>query len=183
MTWSIRVVKADEAAQLATFATTLFRQAYEPTHPEPTLSGYLATSFDAVRVRRTLEDPASTVLVAAAADGSWIGYAELHQGAPTASTTKLTRPLPGSAPIEIVRFYVDQEWHGRGIAQALMRACEERARAVGSDVIWLQAWQEAAQALRYYEKAGFEVYGTAVFQFGERADRDFILARKLTARV
>lgn len=181
MTWSIRVPEPSEARRLADFAAMLFRQAYEDTHPEPTLSVYLATSFTVERMSRTLEDPASTLLVVLAADASWIGYAELHQGPPTTSTTVLTRQLPGGAPIEIVRFYVDQEWHGRGVAQALMRACEERARTNGCDVIWLQAWQEAAQALRYYEKAGFEIHGTAIFQFGERADRDFILARRLTA--
>lgn len=183
MTWSIRAAEPGEARRLADFAAMLFRQAYEATHPEPTLSAYLATSFNVERVRRMLEDPASATLIAVAADGSWIGYAELHRGPPTAPTTVLTRSLPGNAPMEIVRFYVDREWHGRGVAQSLMHACEEKARASGCDVLWLQAWQEAAQALRYYEKAGFEVYGTAIFQFGERTDRDFIVARRLTASV
>ena len=183
MTWSIRVAEPKEAARLATFAATLFRQAYEATHPEPTLSAYLAKSFAVERMSQTLGDPASTILIAVAEDGSWIGYAELHEGPPTAATTKLTRALPGIAPIEIVRFYVDREWHGRGVAQALMRACDDQARMHGCDVTWLQAWQEAAQALRYYEKAGFEIHGTAVFQFGQRADRDFILARSLATPV
>lgn len=179
MTWSIRDMEPSEAPRLATFGATLFRQAYEATHPEPTLSEYLAGSFAIPRVARTLEDSASTMIVVESSNGTWIGYAELHQGAPTAPTTVLTRPLPGTTPLEIVRFYVDREWHGRGVAQALMRACEDRARMNACDVIWLQAWQPAAQAIRFYVKEGFEIYGTAVFHFGERADPDFILARAL----
>ena len=183
MTWSIRDAKPSEAPRLATFGAMLFRQAYGDTHPEPTLSDYLASSFAIPRVARTLEDPASTMIVVESSGGTWIGYAELHQGAPTARTTMITNPLPGTTPIEIVRFYVDKEWHGRGVAQALMRACEDRARISDCDVIWLQTWQTAAQAIRFYKKEGFEIYGTAIFNFGDRADADFILARKLTKTV
>ena len=180
MTWSIRPAEPSEAPQLAAFAAKLFRQAYEITHPEPTLSEYLADSFAVPNFARTLEDPRSTILLIVSTDGAWIGYAELHQGKPTAPTTALTRTLPGTAPIEIVRFYVDQEWHGQGVAQELMRACEDWARVRAGDALWLQAWQQAPQALRFYTKAGFEICGTAVFTFGERADEDFILARGLT---
>src|SRR5687768_9037323 len=84
MTWSIRAVAPSEASRLASFATGLFRQAYSVTHPEPTLSEYLATSFAEARVRKSLEDATSTTLVVESADGSWMGYAELHAGGPTA---------------------------------------------------------------------------------------------------
>jgi diamine N-acetyltransferase len=180
MTWLIRVAEPGDAKQLAALGAVLFRQTYEATHPEPTLSEYLGNSFSVSSLARTLEDPASTILVVEA-DGSWIGYAELHEGPPTAPTTVLTRALPGAASMEIVRFYVDRAWHGRGVAHDLMVACEARARTSDCDVLWLQAWQQAAQALRFYSKEGFDVYGTAVFNFGERADGDLILARGLTA--
>lgn len=176
---SIRIAVPGEAQQLAALGATLFRQAYAATHPEPTLSEYVATSFAASRVAKTLEDPASTMLVAVSTNGSLIGYAELHEGPPTASTTVLTRPMPGAASMEIVRFYVDQVWHGHGVAQNLMRACEERARLRACDALWLQAWQQADRALGFYRKAGFDVYGTAVFAFGAREDGDLILARGL----
>jgi ribosomal protein S18 acetylase RimI-like enzyme len=64
-----------------------------------------------------------------------------------------------------------------------MRACEEWARTNECDTLWLQAWQEAPRALGFYRKQGFEVCGTAVFAFGERADGDLIFARSLEARV
>ena len=179
MPWSIRAVTPSEAARFAPFAADLFRQAYGVTHPEPTLSDYLATSFGTQRVRQSLADPASKTLVAEAADGAWIGYAELRAGGPTAPTTTLEIQLPGTSPLEIVRFYVDQAWHGQGVAQALMAACDEAARTLGCDALWLQAWQQAPQALRFYRKAGFVVHGTAVFAFGDRADSDVILARTL----
>jgi ribosomal protein S18 acetylase RimI-like enzyme len=83
--------------------------------------------------------------------------------------------------MEIVRFYVDQAWHGQGVAHDLMRTSEERARVRSCDALWLQAWTQADRALRFYRKAGFDVYGTAVFKFGARVDSDLILARGLTS--
>jgi|SRR5687768_12890732 len=176
--WFIRAAEPGDADQLADLGATLFRQAYAITHPEPTLSAYVASSFATSRVAQTLADPVSTILVVST-NGSLIGYAELHEGPPAASTTVLARPLPGATPMEIVRFYVDHAWHGLGVAHDLMRASEERARVRSCDALWLQAWTRADRALRFYRKAGFDIYGTAVFNFGARADSDLILARAL----
>ena len=175
--WTIRPAAREDVPRLASFGAALFRQAYEPTHPEPTLSAYLADAFAESRVARSVADRAGGTLLVEADDGSWLGYAALHEGAPSGGKTTLDVPLPGESPIEIVRFYVDGRWQGRGVAQALMNACDAEARARGCDVLWLQAWQQAPQALRFYAKSGFVTHGTTVFQFGERTDSDFILAR------
>ena len=178
----VRTADPADAERLATFAAALFQQAYGPTHPEPVLSEYLAKAFAVSRMTRVLEDPASTMLVIETGDGTWTGYAELHEGAPGAPGMVVDLPLPGARPLEIVRFYVDARWHGQGVAQTLMDSCDAIARDRGCDVLWLQAWQEAAQAVRFYRKAGFAMHGTAVFMFGERADADFILARSVANR-
>ena len=179
--WSVRTVDRTEAERLARFAAIVFRQAYGVTHPEPVLSDYLAKAFSVTRMAQAIADPASAMLVIESTEGVWAGYAELHEGAPVAPGTVLDLPLPGAAPLEIVRFYVDAQWHGRGVAQTLMQSCPAVARERGCDVLWLQAWQEAGQAVRFYRKAGFTMHGTAVFMFGERADADFILARPVDA--
>lgn len=170
-------VVAGEGGRLAALAAELFRDAYGPTHPEPTLGEYLQHSFAPHEVERRLADPRRTVLVVETADGEWCGYAELCVGAPTDEGVRLARPLPGRAALEIVRFYVAPGQQGRGVAQTLMQACEDVAVASGRDVLWLQAWQRAAQALRFYAKVGFEPCGTAIFRFGERLDDDYLLAK------
>ena len=174
---AIRRAGPEEAARLGAFAAELFRVAYGPTHPEPDLGVYLAHSFSPDEMRRRLEDPAHVVLVVVDAHDEWLGYAELRVGGPDAERVQLARPLPEAKALEIVRFYVAPSQQGRGVAQRLMQACDDIALERGADVLWLQAWQEAAQALRFYEKAGLERYGTAVFPFGARVDRDFLLAR------
>src|SRR5688500_13459730 len=165
VSWTIRRAGPGDAAALGTLAPRLFRQAYEPTHPEPTLGAYLRERFAPERIEALLADPNVRVLLVEAASRELLGYAQLQTGAPGAPGTAVERPLPGSRPLEIVRFYVDEAWHGRGIAAALMGACDAEARARGADVLWLQAWQQARRALAFYAKAGFQVVGTAVFTF------------------
>jgi diamine N-acetyltransferase len=174
---AIRRATVSEAARLGAFAAELFREAYGPTHPEPHLSRYLGEAFAPREFERRLADPERTFLLVEDETGEWCGYAELCACAPVESRVSIERPLPGSRALEIVRFYVAPSHQGRGVAQMLMQACEDLAVSGDLDVIWLQAWQEAAQALRFYAKAGFERYGTANFPWGGRIDDDFLLAR------
>jgi diamine N-acetyltransferase len=174
--WRVRRASPADAAPVSVLGAALFRQAYEPTHPEPTLSEYLEAAFDPGYCEQVLRDPHAAVLIAESESGEWIGYVHIREALPDA-TARLAEPLPGARPLEIVRFYVDAAWHGRGVAQQLMAECDAEARARSCDIVWVQAWQPAAQALAFYRKCGFRVIGTATFHFGDRRDDDFILAR------
>jgi diamine N-acetyltransferase len=171
--FTIRACEPDEAGRLAATGAHLFTQAYGPTHPEPELGAYLARAFAPGRLAAELADPARRALVVESG-GRWIGYAYLRE-----SVEGWPDDVPGQRPVEIVRFYVEAGWHGRGVAAALMAACEDEARRRGADVLWLSVWQEAARPLAFYRRAGFEVVGTATFAFGDRLDDDFLMARRL----
>ena len=168
----IRHATGADAARLASIGARLFTQAYGPTHPEPELSRYLSRCFDAHAVSEALADAATTFLLVVDAAGADIGYAWLREtrDAPPAGIT-------GQRPFEIARFYVDEPWHGRGVAQALMAACIADARARDADVMWLATWQPAARAQAFYRRMGFEVVGTTTFLFGDVLEDDFLMAR------
>ena len=172
-TFTIRECAASEAGALATLATRLFAQAYAPTHPEPELSTYLAREFAPARLAAELADPGVRAFLAEDATQRSIGYAYLREAAAPPG-------MPGRRAAEVVRFYVDAEWHGRGVAAALMAACEAEARRRGADVLWLAVWQQAARPIAFYRRAGFEVVGTTKFRFGDRLDDDYVMARRLT---
>jgi diamine N-acetyltransferase len=180
MTPVIRSARADEASTVAALATSLFRQAYGASHPEPEVAAYFACALAPERFARDLADPRSLVLVAETrgdgeADG-FVGYALLREGGPVAFPDAR---LDARRPVEIVRFYVDAAWHGRGVAPTLMAACLDDAARRGADVVWLEAWQRAARPLAFYRKWGFEVFAAVRFDLGGRVDDDFLLARRL----
>ena len=174
----VRRCTASDAATVAELGARLFVETYGPTHPEPELSRYLARSFSVQYFREALGDPRVRVLVIENAGGVAAGYAHVR-----VTTTTKPDSVVARAPIEIVRFYIDARWHGSGLAQKLMAACEREARAMGGDLVWLSAWQEAPRAVAFYRRAGFAIAGTTTFAFGERQDADFVMAKPLLPTV
>ncbi|HYU51753.1 MAG TPA: GNAT family N-acetyltransferase, partial [Gemmatimonadaceae bacterium] len=115
--FSIRRCTVDDAATIASLAARLFAEAYGPTHPEPELSRYLARSFPVDGIRDAIGDDGVTMLVAEDSTGNAIAYAYLRASPePPAGVT-------GQQVFEIVRFYVDGSWQGRGVGAALMEEC------------------------------------------------------------
>jgi ribosomal protein S18 acetylase RimI-like enzyme len=170
--FTVRRCTTDDATTIASLGARLFSQAYGPTHPEPELSRYLARSFGADEIAKALANEDVAIFVAEGESGTPIGYALLQ----------MTRPpfpegVAGERPWEIYRFYVDADWHGRGVAQELMRNCLEETRSRRGDVVWLQAWQQASRALAFYQRAAFRIVGQAHFHFGDRVDDDYVLSR------
>jgi len=162
-TLTIRRAMPGEEITLSALAGELFRQGYGDTHPEPDISGYIATNFSPEAVARDLNNSTVAVLVGETKHGRLAAYAIIRES--------------DADRMEIARFYVDREFHGTGAAQSLMDACIDEARRRGKTAIWLQAWQEAGRALAFYRKSGFEVFDTAKFEFGARIEDDYLLVR------
>jgi GNAT superfamily N-acetyltransferase len=49
-------------------------------------------------------------------------------------------------PAEIHRIYVDEQWHGRGIAQELMSQVLAAAVRGNADHVWLGVWENSLRA-------------------------------------
>jgi ribosomal protein S18 acetylase RimI-like enzyme len=169
----IRKCAVDDAATLSTLSARLFTETYGPTHPEPELSRYLARSFAVEGVRAAIEDDAVTMLLAEDPRGRAIGYSYIR-----------TSPDPppgvsGDRVFEIVRFYVDGAFQGRGVGAALMQASLNETKRRGADTVWLQVWKEAPWAVGFYERMGFTVVGSAKFYFGEQIGDDHVMAKSV----
>ena len=87
--------------------------------------------------------------------------------------------VSGVAPVEIERFYVDRQFHGKGVAQTLMQACFDRAGQSGHGAIYLGVWENNHRAIAFYRKCGFKVAGSHVFQMGDEAQNDLWMERRL----
>lgn len=171
--FAIRRCAAGDAAVLASLASRLFTETYGPTHPEPELSRYLSRSFSVEGVREAISDEDASMYLVHDSLGTPLAYAYLR------ATPEPPAGVDGVNPFEIVRFYVDAVYQGRGVGAALMEACLGDAKERGADVIWLQVWKEAPWAVGFYHRMGFSVVGSAPFYFGDRVDGDHIMARRL----
>jgi GNAT superfamily N-acetyltransferase len=173
MTPTIRRATLADAPALAELAARTFRDAFGADNRPEDLAMHLAAAYGVPQQTRELADPTMTTLVAEHA-GALVAFAQLRQGEPPGCVT-------GAAPIELQRFYVAHQWHGRGLAQALMREVLDAARGIGAATLWLGVWERNPRAIAFYGKAGYTEVGTHTFRVGTDPQVDRILVRPLAA--
>ena len=168
----IRRATADDAELLSELARKIFFDTFGPQNTPEDMAIHARKSYSREIQLRELEDESLTYLIAES-NGPPAGFAMI--GAPrSASCGEFT------APIELFRFYVDKDWHGKGIAQPMMRACEEEAIRRGGRTICLSVWEHNPRAIRYYEKTGFRSAGTQPYILGNDVQTDLVMVREIT---
>lgn len=160
-----------DAPALAALAARTFRDTFGADNRPEDLALHLATAYGPEQQAREIEDPVMITLVADVA-GTLVAFAQLRRGAAPMCVT-------GPAPIEIQRFYLAAEWHGRGLAQTLMAQALDTARAAGAETIWLGVWERNPRAIAFYRKAGYADVGAHSFVVGSDPQTDRILTRSL----
>ena len=171
MTPTIRRASTADAAALATIAARTFRDTFGADNRPEDLALYLATAYGAEQQSRELTDPAMLTLVAER-DGALVAFAQLRRGVAPGCVT-------GPAPIELWRFYLTAEWHGRGLAQQLMSRVIDAARDLHAATLWLGVWERNPRAIAFYRKAGYVDVGAHTFLLGTDPQTDRILTRPL----
>ena len=168
----IRRATKDDADLLAALAHKIFLDTFGPQNNQKDIDIHVARTYGHDIQLRELSDPALTYLIAEI-DGQAAGFAMI--GEPRSESS-----FEHDAPIELFRFYVDKDWHGKGIAQPMMRACEDEARARGGKTICLSVWQDNPRAIRFYEKTGFRTAGTQPYILGDDLQTDWVMVRDIT---
>ncbi|TFV97288.1 GNAT family N-acetyltransferase [Algoriphagus kandeliae] len=67
--------------------------------------------------------------------------------------------------LKIHRLYLDSRYHGTGLAKVLMEQGESVAIENELENLWLEAMACQAQALRFYEKIGYQIVHSYILPF------------------
>ena len=170
---TLRTARPGDAKALAELAEATFRAAFGATNAREHMDLHCRDRFGESIQAAEIADPGLVTLLAEH-EGHLVGYAQLRWD-----------PAPhcvaGMRPGEIQRIYVVGQWHGRGVAQALISACVEEMERRGSDAVWLGVWEHNPKAIAFYRKQGFIEVGEHVFSLGGDPQRDVIMARTLAS--
>jgi ribosomal protein S18 acetylase RimI-like enzyme len=139
---SVRIEAAAEATADLRDALARLLPQLNPSLPIPSLEHLAAM----------MADPAATLLVAH--DG--------RQIAGVATVIVYTTPIWLKARIEDV--VVDHAARGRGVGEALVRACIEVARRRGAGIVELQSARSREAANRLYPRLGFALRDSNVYR-------------------
>lgn len=163
-----RAVLADAAA-LAELAERTFTDAFGAMNRPDDLARHNAESYGEAVQARELADPATTTIVADH-QGALVAYAQVRRG-------DVPDRVTGADPIELVRFYVSREWHGKGLAQELMARVLSTAEEVGARTVWLGVWEQNPRGIAFYRKCGFVDVGSKVYVVGSDPQTDRVMTR------
>jgi ribosomal protein S18 acetylase RimI-like enzyme len=168
---TIRRGTAADASTLAALARDTFFDTFAATNDATDMALHLERAYGVPQQTAELTDAAVITLLVEEA-GQAVAYAQLRTGHAPGCVT-------GPRPIELWRFYVAREWHGRGMARELMDRVQAEAREAGAETMWLGVWEHNPRARAFYGKCGFADVGEHVFLFGTDPQTDRVMARTL----
>jgi ribosomal protein S18 acetylase RimI-like enzyme len=162
--------EADLPALLA-LAERTFREAWADDNDPENFERYCREAFNPARLAAEFADPRSEFYLVLRAE---LPVAYLKLNLHTAR-----EGLDGDDHLQIERIYVLAEYQGQRLGGRLLELALERAAAVGAPWLWLSVWQEAPRSIRFYQRNGFEIFGTGVFQLGDDPQTDWLMKRRV----
>jgi ribosomal protein S18 acetylase RimI-like enzyme len=77
--------------------------------------------------------------------------------------------------LEVQRIYVLQEYRSKSIGKMLRKKAIEIGKNNNLNYIWLGVWEQNINAIKFYEKQGFEKFDTHIFKLGEDEQTDNLM--------
>jgi ribosomal protein S18 acetylase RimI-like enzyme len=167
----IRRATVADAETLSDFARRMFVDAFGAQNNPDDLAAYTARVYGPAQQAAEIANPDIVTLVGEV-DGRMATYAQVRRGT--------TAPgVEDADAVEVMRFYVDAPWHGRGIAQRMMDAVRGIARKMGARTLWLSVWEQNPRGIAFYRKLGFQIVGSGDFWVGNDRQQDHIMTLAL----
>jgi ribosomal protein S18 acetylase RimI-like enzyme len=143
-------LKAGDVDAVSALARVVWQATYPPLVSQAQIDAMLADRYAPARIREQLDDPLQAWW-GAWQDDALIGFAHAMRDETGCKLDKL---------------YVHPDSQRRGIGAALLREVEDWARQQQIRHLWLQVNRGNAQAIRAYEKYGFRIIASRVFDIG-----------------
>mgnify|MGYP000011634770 CR=1 FL=1 len=170
-TVTIRSCSLNDAQTILSMGIRTFRDTFDDMNTPENMMLYINKTFTLRKIKEEIKEPGSLFFIAEK-DEEAVGYARVR-------TSKKPEGLNGSSALEIERLYADKKFIGKRVGHTLMSACLQYAKEHGHDVVWLGVWESNARAIAFYEKWGFEKFGSHVFLLGTDAQTDLLMKKNL----
>ncbi len=169
--FSIRKIDQTDLQELQKIGKDTFHETFASDNLVSDMEKYLEESFSFHKLQAELNNPNSAFYFAED-DHGVVGYLKVNIG--DAQTENL---LPNS--FEIERIYVRSAYHGQKIGKLLFDKAKHLAEEKNLNKIWLGVWEENFNAIKFYEKNGFMVFGSHNFVLGEDIQTDVMMKLEL----
>lgn len=159
-------------ASLIAMARRCFSETFSHLYEPELFNEFLDRTYGADgSMEGDLRNPAVEWMAAFRGSGP-VGYAKL---------TPLRAPAPAPRPnsLELQQIYVLSDWHGRGVADHLMRWALTRAACKQAQEVYLTVFDHNQRAKAFYRRHRFAEVGRCTFRIGNQIDDDRVWRRLL----
>jgi ribosomal protein S18 acetylase RimI-like enzyme len=80
--------------------------------------------------------------------------------------------------LEIERIYILKEFQGKNIGTFILNKAKEIVKNEKLDYLWLAVWEKNEQAIKFYEKHNFKIFGEHDFILGSDVQKDYLMKLK-----
>lgn len=168
---TIRQATITDAETLRLLSQETFYYFFGPLNDKANMDSYASTAFTPAKIEAELNDPNSQFYFALL-DGKLTGYIKLNYG--PAQTE-----FQDDHSLEVERIYVLAEYHSKKIGHQLLNFAIQTAVDKGFQHIWLGVWEHNHKAISFYEKHGFEKFGSHPFMLGDDKQTDLLMKKEL----
>jgi ribosomal protein S18 acetylase RimI-like enzyme len=169
--YSTRLATVNDIDTLVDISVKTFRDTFAESNTKEDMTLYISKAFSRSQLLSELKDPVSTFIFVL--DGQTVvGYAKLKE-------EKNKSEFNGEDGIEIERIYSLHEYLGKSVGKVLMQTCLDIAVKRGYKHIWLGVWEYNPRAIAFYQKWGFEKFGSHSFLLGNDLQTDLLMKKKL----
>lgn len=160
-----------EVDTLSQLGRTTFQEAFEAQNNPEDFDMYLDSAFAKALLSQQLEN-AHCHYFFVKDRTEIIGYLKLNTGS-------AQNELQEDTGIELERIYVIKSQQGKGIGKTLLDFTEKYARQLDKNYIWLGVWEHNPNAIRLYERLGYQQFDTHIYTIGNDPQTDHLLRKIL----
>ncbi len=167
----LREATLKDAELLCALGIQTFTDSFESANTRENMKMYLEKTFSVDKLRNELAEPGAVFMLLE--DGEAIaGYVKVRTGHDP-------KELGNVKALEIERIYATKHYIGKQVGKTLMDAALAYAKDHGFSCVWLGVWEHNPRAIRFYEKNGFEKFGSHVFELGTDPQTDLLMKKIL----
>jgi ribosomal protein S18 acetylase RimI-like enzyme len=167
----MRITRSKEVAKIQDISIKTFVETFSSQNTEEDMKIYLEEKLSLEQLTTEVENPESFFYLLED-DNEVLGYLKLNIG-----QSQTEQEIPDG--LEIERIYVLSKAQGKRYGQLLYEKAIEEAKSLGISTVWLGVWEKNVNAIGFYQRNGFETFGSHIFTLGKDPQMDLLMKKQL----
>ena len=169
--YKITPIKPGDVDELQAMALRIFYHSFAALNTEANMKAYTEMAYNREQLLAEINDPRSEHYFLCDGDKR-IGFLKLNTG-------EAQSDIWDPESLEIERIYIDMDYQGNGLGAWLLQFAIERAKSFKLKYIWLGVWEKNPDAIRFYQRHGYEKFGLHPFLMGDEDQTDILMRKNL----